>query len=349
MTTSDLTRRVIGRARRTISGLAARDTVPSVAAPEPAEGLHECELYRGYDDADVARLELLRSPAPVAGKPGFATDFIGARTRIDMLPGADRFDGRTVYELPVPGDRLHAETAEYAALALAFSLAGPDRFQVFELGAGWAPWMTGAGLVAKRRGIGHVRLLGVEAGDQRFGFALDHLAENGLRPAGDEPVTELDGVRCELLHGAISWEDGELFFPTGDALDYGMAAQPTDAPHDYRGVAFEQRAVQAFALPRLLAEHGLVDLLHIDIQGTEAELIERSLGPIDEHVRVMCVGTHSRAIEGELLGTLHRAGWRLHGEKPCRFVHDADGATLEAMTSHDGVQTWVNPRLTDPV
>ena len=314
---------------------------------EPATPtLFEADAYLGYDAADIDRLTILSAPIAPPPREGFVTNFIGTSTRLHMLPGTERFDGQTIAELPIPGDSLHAETIEYSALALALSQRRNDQFQMIELGAGWAPWMAAAGVVARRLGVADIRLLGIEADPTHFEFCKQHLADNGLRPDTDEPHTTFDGVDCVLMMGAVWWEDTELFFPDEPSpMDYGLAAQQGDSASDYRGARLAQRRVQAFGLHRLIEERGVIDFIHFDIQGGEWEVITRSLDALTGSVRFMCIGTHSRKIEGDLLELLTTHGWSLHNEKPCRFVHDPAVPTLAGMTTADGVQVWRNSRI----
>lgn len=301
------------------------------------------DAYGGYTDDDVARIaSLARSTEPT---PGFVTDFVGVRTRPGFLPPAATYEGTTIGEVPVPGDRLHAETIEYAALARVLHDRRPGAFVVYELGAGWGPWMALAGVLARRLGQAGISLVGVEADPNHLEFCKQHLVDNGLRPAGDDLQTELGGVRCELLAGAVWFENTELAFPDGDPMDYALAARSPGDDVEYRGFETPHRMVPAFGLGGLLAKEPVVDFVHLDIQGAELDVIERSLDALGSTVRYLFVGTHSRQIEGNLFALLGRNGWELLNEKPCRFVLDPAVPTLEGMTTRDGAQFWRNRRL----
>jgi hypothetical protein len=88
-----------------------------------------------------------------------------------------------------------------------------------------------------------------------------------------------------------------------------------------------------------------VDLLHMDVQGSETALIASALDDLNKKVRHIFVGTHSRLIEGEILTLLLKQGWNLLREEPCLFRARPDGVPLEDMTIRDGGQLWQNPRL----
>jgi len=81
-------------------------------------------------------------------------------------------------------------------------------------------------------------------------------------------------------------------------------------------------------------------LLHIDIQGGEADLVHNSLDLINNHVRYMFIGTHSREIEGRLFADLIPAGWYLEIERPA-ILNLEHGPKVVI----DGVQGWRNRRL----
>lgn len=62
-------------------------------------------------------------------------------------------------------------------------------------------------------------------------------------------------------------------------------------------------------------------------------------------MRFLFVGTHSRKIEGDLIATLFKRGWKLEREKPCRFDGQGHTPILTGLTTDDGGQVWRNPRL----
>lgn len=91
-----------------------------------------------------------------------------------------------------------------------------------------------------------------------------------------------------------------------------------------------------------LAGSAPVDLLHIDIQGGEAELVNKSLPDLNRLVRRIVIGIHSRAIEGALIDMLTGAGWILEVERPAIYRLTEAAPPLLVV---DGLQGWANPRL----
>ena len=84
-----------------------------------------------------------------------------------------------------------------------------------------------------------------------------------------------------------------------------------------------------------------IDLLHIDIQGGEADLILDCVDLLNEKVAYLVIGTHSREIEGRIFAILRAAGWLLEIERPA-ILSLANGTPQVTV---DGVEGWRNPRL----
>ena len=94
-------------------------------------------------------------------------------------------------------------------------------------------------------------------------------------------------------------------------------------------------------LAEAIGDHARVDLVHMDIQGGEADLVADTIELLTERVGYLVIGTHSRAIEGRLFATLLAAGWKLEVERPAIFAVIGG----EPRTTVDGVQGWRNPRF----
>jgi hypothetical protein len=95
------------------------------------------------------------------------------------------------------------------------------------------------------------------------------------------------------------------------------------------------------ALGEILAPVPRLDLLHVDIQGGEAELVAGTREVLRNKVAYLVIGSHSRQIEGRLFDMLLADGWRLEMERPAILVLTDSGPVV----SVDGVQGWRNPRL----
>ncbi len=309
-----------------------------------APGDFALQVFAGYDAADVALLQKYFH-GPITRDGMIITDALGCKTTApsEAIARAAIANG----PVPAPSDGWHAEAIEYASLLYAFERrADVKRFTVFELGAGWGPWIAYAGVLGRQYGVPEVNLIGVEASDSQFKRLKQHLELNRLRPRGWRNDTHVGGTRAFLVHGAAWHTDTELYFPKrSPGHDMGAAVSTARHPRDYRGMRAPHERVRAYSVPRLMARFGVVDYMHIDIQGAENSLLQASLDALRAHVRVLFVATHSRKVEGDLLDLLFMNGWKLRAEKPCRFFLNSNAPTLEGRVDLDGAQVWLNPDL----
>lgn len=261
------------------------------------------------------------------GAAGFVTDFVGMRTRVAYFRHMDAHDGQ-VLDVPIPGDA-HYSGLEWAGTLRAVRDAG-DELVVCELGAGWGPWLVSAVLAGKARGLTRFRLLGVEGSRHHYEFMLTHFRDNGLTPEAHT-----------LLHGIVGAKDGVAEFPVLDDPqgDWGAAAVTT--PGAAPAHVTKTETLRVYSLATLLAPFRAVDLIHIDIQGHEAEVVAASREVLRQKVKRLVIGTHSRAIEQHLFDELGAAGWRLEAEEPTVVRQLGGGPDLYI----DGCQVWRNPAL----
>jgi len=314
-----------------------------------AHAAHPEEIYRGYVAEDAARLAAL-IVKPAVPAEGFYVDCFGQRFHPAHQPAIANRLGQASAALPLPGDGHLSDGIEYAAAALAFeAVRSRERFSAVELGAGWGPWTTFFGLTAQALGFQRIQLTAFEADANRFAHLREHLAQNAL-VAADAAITGDDGhLSWQLLNAAAWWKNDTLLWPVQDnPQDAGMRAESLDHDQkadDYRGHQRRYREIPAFDIVERLQAASPIDILHIDIQGSEAELVPQVMDFLNSQVRSMFIGTHSRKIEGDLIELLYQQGWLLLREKPCRFDQDSKAPTLEGRTVADGGQYWKNPRL----
>ncbi len=292
--------------------------------------------YRGYDPEDIVLLK--KFAFPVGPTYGFITDFLGVKTCVSFTRRLAQFNG-VVEGLPVPKN-FRAETIEWVAVLKAVDEA-KDSFAVAEIGAGFGAWVVVALVAAKRKSL-NTFAVAVEADDGHCTFLRQHLRDNGL----DEDSN------FRLLKGAASSADGTAYFPLIESkFDYGAAAVPSNEMVLSEGVDYRNRKVKyleksAFSLGTILQDRETFDLVHIDVQGSEREIIPASLEALQNKVKRIVIGTHSRSIEGQLFDTLSSSGWLLEREKPCKFsLKHGNEAIREKHTDLDGTQVWVNPRF----
>lgn len=306
-------------------------------AKNPNSKVGAQQIYRGYSDADI---EMLRKF--VTGKAklyeSFFVDGFGQRTLLECVPFASEFNLHRL-TLPVPDDGLHAEALEYITLVDSIQRSG-DSFCAVELGAGWAPWISLAGVLARKKGLSNICLVGVEASAPRFELMKKQLAFNKLRPDSKDNNTFLNNIHCKLFEGAVGLESGWLYFPDVPVTDMGPATSTENCHVDYRGVQTKNLKVKSYTLHEILEDIKKVDYLHIDIQGAESDLVAANLSLLSERIDGMMIGTHSRVIEGRLIELLFGRNWHLHREKPCMVDWQSSAHTIAGMTGVDGCQYW---------
>ncbi len=210
------------------------------------------------------------------------------------------------------------------------ALDATDRFTIVELGAGWAPWLVAGHKLAQLRGINETHLVGVEGSGEHIEFMRQNFLDNGLVPGAHQ-----------LIHGVVGIEDGVAYFPdlVQPGEDYGAAA-------DYSGSRGHSGmvAVKCYSLETILRDlPPQVDIVHCDIQGSEADVMEASLDLLDKRVRRVVIGTHSRLVEGRLLEMFSARGWRLEHEMVC--IYRQEPATGVLALLQDGAQVWRNIRV----
>jgi FkbM family methyltransferase len=303
------------------------------------------QLYCGYEADDIALLQRYATQSARVFSDHFIDGF-GNKTLFTNVRFCAQFRPSRL-QLPVPDDGYHAETIEYVALVDSVDRAAPSHYCVVEIGAAWGPWISLGGTLARRTGRAAITLVGVEADPDRFQLVAEQLIANQLRPQDPLPGQAASGdwtlagrVRCRLIQGAAGAKPGILWFPKLNIADLGAAASNEKLDLDYRGAEVESYEVKAYMLDDILDGVDHVDLLHVDIQGSEFELLRHNLDLLAAKVDAMLIGTHSRKIEGDLVELLLGAGWRLHREKPCRVDWTLDTPDLTGRTVTDGCQYW---------
>jgi FkbM family methyltransferase len=304
-------------------------------APKPAKGA-PCTTLNW-----LPLLKRFQHPNPPSRR-GYITNFLGVMTNVEYLANVRDLPGH-IESLPINGG-FHCSVSEWIAGLRGVELSG-DEFVVVELGAGWAPWMVNLCRAAQMKGARRTVAIGCEADKTHCEYVSRHVAENGL-------------TECtRLFQGAVGLESGITLFPIPKdaANDWAMRpyfcktereadailANPRDFP-DHRGITFSKfHRVPCYSLADVMDGLPLVDVLHIDIQGTELDLVRHNLQLLKQRVRYLVIGTHSREIEGGLIETLCREGWILEVEEPCQFDINHPAFSVDI----DGTQGWRNPQL----
>ena len=302
--------------------------------PPPPPSGHGASPFLHYHACFDAEAVLRRHAVPdLAPRAGYLVNFLGVAIDPKFFPAILDGMAGTVEAIPIPAN-WHADIAEWAAALRAVELASPsNRFTMIELGCGWGCWMNNTGVAARRRGLA-VTLIGVEGDPGHIGFAREAAAANGFAAAD-----------VALYHGIASGRAGQALFPrqvqagTAWGLEPIFHADPEQVEAAVASGAYA--ALPMLPLADVIGAHARIDLLHVDIQGGEADLVADCMNVLDERVAMLLIGTHSRQIEGALFERLQSAGWRLEIERPA--ILSLVGGTPE--TTVDGVQGWRNPAL----
>ncbi|HEV7322543.1 MAG TPA: FkbM family methyltransferase [Ensifer sp.] len=299
--------------------------------------LNDNQIFIGYNFGATERLKKYMEPSLTVEK-GFHKDCFGIKTRYSYF---NDIGGESIWsDLPFPDNKLYGEMIEILATCFAVEAGGQDMV-VYELGAGFAPWLVCSANFALKRGVQTLKLVAVEAAPDRLPLIDTHFADNGL-PRSDQahPV-----VKTQIVHAAASDVHGELHFSAQSIHDWGGGVTEAETATDYRGMHSHQVSVPALTIEALLANELMVDLLHMDIQGYEFKSIAASLETMNAKVKSIIIGTHSRIIEGQLIDLLRQNGWVLVFEKPCKFHASSRLPDVTGATYFDGTQFWVNERL----
>lgn len=265
-----------------------------------------------------------------AATPGLVTNFLGTRISPKVYPSLLDSLAGTVEPRPDPGN-WHADIAEWAAALRSVDLARGS-YRIVELGCGWGCWITNMGVAARSRGL-RVDLIGIEGDHNHLENAAETLALNGFAPS-----------EYRLYHGVAGPRPGKAIFPNPEAGDAHWGGEPEFYPTPARLAEAERlpflQVLDCYTLDDLGAG-GVIDLLHIDIQGGETAYVAGNADALTRLVRRVLVGTHSRAIEGELFAHFLSRGWLLEMERPA--IAPPQGG--RPITRIDGVQLWRNPAL----
>jgi FkbM family methyltransferase len=272
---------------------------------------------------------------PPAGdvEPDSYRDFLGGRTRLRYMPPAYMALAGTCEGTPGTDRAGLHDIPEWAGVLQSVTDAR-GKFVAVELGAGYGPFVVGSARAARDRGIKDIRLIAVEGAAAHVEFMHEHFRDNGLDPA-----------EHRILQAVVGTYDGKASFPrlkdpatewSAEAVFSGKSTTEDRTPQQNR----DYETIDCVTIETVIAPVDHVDVMHFDIQGTEADVIEQSIAILTGKVRRIVIGTHGRNIEQRLLEFLDKEGWTYEMDKPCTYQQAPGGITL----LQDGVQVWRNPR-----
>ena len=280
---------------------------------------------------DAVRVMRAHAVPDLKPNPTYLTNFLGVLIDPKFFPQILAGKGGQLEPIPIPAN-WHADIAEWAAALRAVDLSGQG-FTVIELGCGWGCWLNNTG-VAARRLSKKTHLIGIEGDRGHIQFAREASATNGFSES-----------EVALYHGIAAAKDGIALFPRQKTSGVQWGLEPVfDASLIERAkakLAGTHEELPMISLEKASSAHPRIDLLHIDIQGGEADLIRDSLAILNKKVAYMTIGTHSREIEGRIFESLRAAGWLLEIERPA-ILSITNGVPQVTV---DGVQGWRNRAL----
>jgi hypothetical protein len=274
-------------------------------------------------------------PKDLQAVPGCFTNWLGLKTDASMFAAADRLREKVLDEVPTGGDGVYGGYPEYASFLTAIEqTSGKQSFNAIELGAGWGPWISGIGKVCRRLGYTDIGLIGIEANEEKCRLMREHMLRNNLV--------------AQVIHGAAWHEDTMLKFPWIHRQDHGGAASAAitaEIQKDYRGLDQRSVDVPGYCLKTICKDMPLVDYMHWDIQGAELALANSDPDLLNNRVRFLFIGTHSRPIEGGLIEFFFKHQWDVLYQHACHFEYNRQTPSIEGMTISDGEIFARNPRL----
>lgn len=325
--------------------------MPAIASGEP-EPLTSPEQQR----AGFQHHPVFSHFKPFVGEvPAFwHLDFLGTRIRHEFVAGFGSGYPRPFVANSVYPD-FDYEYFEWIDVLEAVRTAR-NSFTMIELGAGFGRWSVRAAQALKQ--YNHTlpyRLIAVEAEPQTFEWMRLHFSDNGIDPDAHA-----------LINAAVSDQWGRVQFyigrpPVGSVecrpgTWYGQAltkhhdaAARSKDDGDYFGFqavrhksGWRSIRVMSISLRSILKNMDLVDLIDIDIEGEELPAVRGAIRELDAKAKRLHIGTHEKEIETELRQLLSTHGWRCQFDYPLCSTSETPWGPI---SFQDGVQSWVNPRV----
>lgn len=263
-------------------------------------------------------------------EPGFITNFLGVRTRLEFWP-------KEWYAHLNPG--FNEEYFEWIDVLESVAEAH-DEFTMLELGAGYDRWLVNAAVALRQSNpSASPYLIGVEAEPTHFEWMEMHFRDN-----------DLDPKQHLLIQGAVTSKDGIIHFLTGYSREwYGQSivSHPWTvfwrwrrSLHDYPDA--EVKKVQSVSLKTLLHPLRYVDLIDLDVQGAEYDVLKAAIVQVNEKVRRVHIETHAKKIDRVLREMFLSMGWKNINDYSLQSKSET---AYGEISFQGGLQTWVNPKL----
>lgn len=292
----------------------------------------------------------------------FWVNFLGVKTRVSFfLYGENKrkdnpINGESFIKTDYPV--FNEEYFEWIDLLEAV-LAAKDKFLMIELGAGYGRWLVNAAYAIKRLGNNiPYKLIGIEAEPQHFKFMIQHFQDNGVG------LTE-----HKLTKAAINDRDGTVLFCVGAAnIWYGQSIYQTpkysvwDRIKEFVKIHFltletkdvdflsgkefiykyHIKKIKSLSLTTLLRDLDFIDLIDLDIQGSEFIVLNAAKELLQQKVKRIHIETHTYEIEENLRRLFSNLGWYCIHDFP---QHSEVEIRYGKIKFQGGIQSWLNPQL----
>jgi len=318
----------------------------------------------------LAVQKLLQTIKPWRGKvpAGYVVDCLGVLTpaawKAHHFSGIEADARYARYAITNPL-RISEKYFEVGNIVLSVEDGG-DSFSLVELGAAWGVRTAEAwGVIRSRRPKMPVRLVSVDGQRQHADWREEHFKTNGL------PVES-----CLSVHAAVGTDTRPVFFPdlpgvlgqgkenedalafirrldavqARQALESLWASATCGIEEDYQVNEAPLRRtwtiVSSVTLRQILFGFEIIDLMDMDIQGTEDVVLPDAAKSLLEKVKLLHIGTHGRERHARVRDLLVETGWQVLADCPPKTDIETP---LGSFRTKDGFVTARNPELMVPV
>lgn len=281
--------------------------------------------------------------------PSFHVEYLGERYRTKIIPSWPKRHALAWYAKP-QRPKVDEEYFEWIDLLEAVRASG-ETFTMLELGAGFGRWSVRGARAARRLGK-RVRLCAAEAEPKHAGWLRQTMRDNGVKPHEYKlEEAAVGGARGEAIFAVEQPEHSKSSYWFGQAITQN-SMQNARVVGTYFGRDLWEMSdgwrviyVPVVPLSDVLAPYDYIDIIDFDVQGAEADAIGEAIEPLTQKTKRLHIGTHGHDIEARLRETLSTAGWQCLRDYPC---HQTNATDYGPVSFVDGVQSWINPALTDP-
>jgi len=284
-------------------------------------------------------IQLWAGPVP----SGFHVDFLG--THIKRLYDEDifpEFKNKPDQTSPVGLPPFDNEYFEWIDMLESVRNA-KGQYIFIELGSGYGRWSVRAAQAVRRLNPMPFKIIAVEGEPTHYEFLKENFRDNGINPSD-----------CRLIKAAVWHKKGAIKFRIGNPKGwYGQSIVDQSFFRRIKSFLFGRFdlhkpdnesvvLVPTITLGEILSICPHVDMIDMDIQGSELTVISHIIRVLNEKVMRIHIGTHSSKIEDNLRDIFLKNHWRKHFDYALQRTVETPYGKI---SFDDGVQSWINPRL----